>query len=168
MEGDIEMIEEQLSSEEVVRVAMNMEEHGIEFYSRMAEKVEQTETQDVFLRLAEDEKGHLKTFSGLMENIGAVWGGTADQEREIDAYLRSLIELQTFGKEETGIVDRPDVTSQQAIKFAVHAEKDAIVYYGGAAEHAGTGKAKDAFNRIAGEEMRHLALLTQRLIELGR
>lgn len=163
------MIEGYLSAEEVVRVAVNMEEQGLEFYTEMAKKAGSSETTEIFLQLARDEKEHVKVFRVLLEGSSGgdkLWTSSPDEEREIDGYLRSLIQLQTFGDKETVDVKNRDLSPEEALRFAIHAEKDAIVYYGGVAQCAGSESSKEIFNRIAGEERSHLMILTKRLMEL--
>ena len=49
------MIESSLSAEEIIRVAMNIEKQGIDFYTEMADRSEQQETEGSFLQLMRDD-----------------------------------------------------------------------------------------------------------------
>ncbi len=54
-----------LNEDEVYRVGMCIEQAGLDFYTKMAEKADDPATKRIFKRLAKDEKGHLEFFESL-------------------------------------------------------------------------------------------------------
>ena len=63
------MIIQKLSDCEAVRVAINLEEDGLKFYSELARKVKEPNLQETLCRLIADEEEHIRIFCRLSQSL---------------------------------------------------------------------------------------------------
>ena len=150
---------------EVFEIAEQIERNSTDFYIRAAELFDDPNTCQMFLRLAELEKEHERTFAGMKQQL-------AEQNRqqstsESDDLLpdpRVMAGLAVFGirsdpaEELKGRQDKKDI-----IRRAVEKEKDSIVFYHGLKEFVPAGADKDIIDEIIKEEMKHIVTLDQSL-----
>ena len=147
---------------EAVKIAQNMEKHGLEFYQKAAAKAKDAATRDVFLGLAEEEKKHLSRFEELEETLQADRRGKKGYADDADlaAYIDRLVETQVFAEE--GAVARlaSEVKSDyEALAVAIRAERDAILFYQEMMSFIESSRARAAFSAILDEERGHLRTL---------
>ncbi|MDD4237497.1 MAG: ferritin family protein [Desulfotomaculaceae bacterium] len=111
---------------EIVRVAMRIEEKGARFYSAMSGRTEDERARQIFLKLADEEKEHVKVFQKLL-------GSYADDEflePEVSDYLNAVLQENIFPVDgEPGQADRKVGNMKDALAIGVQAEKDAILAY---------------------------------------
>ncbi len=150
---------------EVFEIAEQIERNGTNFYIRAAELFDDSNTCQLFLRLAELEKEHELTFARMKQQL-------SEQSRqastsESDDLLpdpRVMAGLAVFGirsdpaEELRGRQEKTDI-----IRRAVEKEKDSIVFYHGLKEFVAAGADKDKIDDIIREEMRHIVVLAQSL-----
>ena len=150
---------------EVFEIAEQIERNGINFYIRAAELFDDSNTCQMFLKLAELEKEHELTFARMKQQL-------SEQSRqastsESDDLLpdpRVMAGLAVFGirsdpaEELRGRQEKTDI-----IRRAVEKEKDSIVFYHGLKEFVPAGADKDKIDDIIREEMRHIVILDQSL-----
>ena len=150
---------------EAAKIAQNMEKHALEFYQKAAAKTRNPAVRDIFLQLAEDEKGHLATFEELEETLQAArreQAGYAD-DSEIGAYIDRLLQTQVFC--DTCAVTRLADQAKddlEALAVGMKSERDAIVFYQEMLDFVDSKAAKEAFSDILKEERRHLKILGDR------
>jgi len=161
---------EYLNEDEVYRVGMCIEEAGLEFYTRMAEKAEDPATRRVFKRLARDEKEHLALFESLENKTAGGFGARpADKDQELSAYVCSIVDGGIFkGIRDMAKAGRRKMTPESALKLALSVEKDAVLYYSEALRVARKKLAKKALERLVEEEKGHVVELTKRLERLRK
>jgi len=88
---------EYLNEDEVYRVGMCIEEAGLDFYTRMAEKADDQGTKRVFRRLARDEKEHLAFFESLeIKTARGMGSGPAEHDADVSKYVCSLVDGGIF------------------------------------------------------------------------
>lgn len=147
---------DKLSVEEVVQLAISMEEEGVKFYEDYANKTEGT-LKDVMLALAEDERQHVKVFQKLFAEI-----------QEKSDYLFDDLVLEFFGSyTKSKGFNRPkeEITSvRDAIRVGVETEGVTIKYYESLLKYATDDDVKDVLNRLIREEEKHKKLLEKLLI----
>lgn len=111
---------------EIIRIAMRIEEKGASFYSAMAGRTEDKRARQIFIKLAYEEKEHIKVFQKLL-------GSYADDEfldPEVSDYLNAVLQENLFPVDvEPGQADRKIETMKGALAIGVQAEKDAILAY---------------------------------------
>ncbi len=150
---------------EALKIAQNMERHGIAFYEKAAAASPDESTRKVLLELAEDEKKHLARFEEIEEKFQAHrrdGGGYADDE-DLRAYIDRLIGTQVFADEGdvARLAEQTD-SDYEALGVGMRAERDSIVFYQEMIDFVDSPEAKEAFGQILNEERRHLQILGER------
>jgi len=157
-----------LSDCEAVRVAINMEEDGLKFYTELARSVKDPKLRETLCQLAVDEEEHVRAFHRLgqslpVEGIDCSW---TDDELVIQ-YLRELVQPGVFGGvrnvKDTAELARSLKNESDALLIGIQAEKDAILFYSEAHRLSVNEDGKKAFLKLAEEEKQHLVTLNQRL-----
>lgn len=152
---------------EVFEIAEQIERNGTNFYIRAAELFDDPKISGMFLRLAEWEKQHEKTFARMKKQL-------SEQDRresvpETDALLpdpRVMAGLAVFGirskpgEELRGRQERTDI-----IRRAIEKEKDSIAFYHGLKEFVPAEADKEKIVDIIKEEMKHIVILDKSLKE---
>ena len=154
-----------LSEDEVYRVGMCIEQAGLDFYTKMAEKADDPATKRIFKRLAKDEKGHLAFFESLgLGSTGGLGKMTAEADSDVSSYVCSLVDGGIFrhiGRMEKMLKRKFDPES--ALELALQVEKDAVLYYTEAYMVNKKRKAKKALERLIQEEKGHVTQISKRL-----
>lgn len=161
---------EYLNEDEVYRVGICIEEAGLDFYTRMAEKSDDPQTRRVFKRLAKDEKEHLALFESMdlktSEGIGA---RPADQDQQLSAYVCSIVDGGIFkGIRDMAKAGRRKMSPEAALELALSVEKDAVLYYSEALRASKKKAAQKALERLVEEEKGHVVEITKRLERLRK
>jgi rubrerythrin len=161
---------EYLNEDEVFRVGMCIEQAGLEFYTKMAEKAEDQATKRVFRKLAKDEKEHLKYFESMeLKTAGGMGGRPAEMDTDVSAYVCSIVDGGIFkGIEEMARYERRKFSPETALELALQVEKDAVLYYTEAMHAAKKKVAREALARLVEEEKRHVVEISSRLERLRK
>ena len=149
---------------EAVKIAVNMERNGLEFYKQMAAKTQDENVRKIFEQLAADETEHIAVFEELQQKLLAEPRKQSylDNE-ELDTYMRRLVESHVFADE--GSVARlagQTETDIEALGVGMRAERDTVLFYQEMLGFTDSKAAQAAFKRIIDEERRHLVLLAER------
>jgi rubrerythrin len=147
---------------EAVKIAQNMEKHGLEFYRKAAARAKDMATREVFLRLAEDEKKHLARFEELEEILQADRRGKKGytDDPDLAAYIDRLVETQVFADEGAAAKLADQVESDyEALAVGIRAERDSILFYQEMMSFIDSKPARAAFSTILDEERKHLRIL---------
>ncbi len=161
---------EYLNEDEVFRVGMCIEQAGLEFYTKMAEKAEDDATRRVFKKLAKDEKEHLKLFESLeLKTAGGMGSRPDEMDTDVSAYVCSIVDGGIFkGIEEMARYGKRKFNPETALELALSVEKDAVLYYTEAMRAARKKKAREALQQLVEEEKRHVVELSARLERLRK
>ena len=161
---------EYLNEDEVYRVGMCIEEAGLDFYTKMAEKAGDQATKRIFRRLAKDEKEHLAFFESLeLKTAMGMGSGPAEHDADTSKYVCSLVDggiFNNLGKMEA--LARRKFNPEKALELALQVEKDAVLYYMEA--HAASKKrsTREALGRLIDEEKSHVVQISARLERLRK
>ena len=149
--------------DEIFEMAEQIEKNGAEFYRKAADGINRSPNKDLLVELANMEDQHQKTFAFLRNQLseGEKALTVFDPDNEAALYLRSLADIRVFFEKKI------DVTSMEEIlKEALLAEKDSIVFYLGMKELVPDDLGKEKIDNIIKEEMAHINLLSNKLVEL--
>ncbi|MDO8948840.1 MAG: ferritin family protein [Desulfocapsaceae bacterium] len=149
------------NANEVFEMAEQVERNGAKYYREAAEKVANEKDKNFLFELAEMEDDHEVTFANLRKNLSANDKEplTFDPEGETGQYLKALADSCVFKNKTI------DLSSMEGILTgAIAAEKDSIVFYLGMEDFVDVYHGKDRINAIIKEEMRHIKLLSSRLL----
>jgi rubrerythrin len=161
---------EYLSENEIYRVGMCMEQAGLEYYTRMADKATDPATKRVLRRLARDEKQHLAFFESL--EIGTA-GGLGAKPPALDAdvskYVCSIVDDGIFrGIAEMERMEKRKYDAERVLELALEVEKDAVLYYSEALAATKQKRTREALARLVDEEKSHVVQITTRLSNLRK
>lgn len=151
-----------LSDNEILTVAMNIEENGYRFYDLVAKNSKQKETKRIFERLRDEETEHKKAFKEMFDSLP-----NADSydyfgiKEEIASYLRALVDTGVF----KGMADESikKLNEIKALEVGVRAERDTVLFFTAAQRSSANPKAKEIMNAIIEIEKGHIVTLTNRL-----
>ena len=150
------------NADEVFEIAEQIERNGAEFYRTAAEHISDENKKQLLYDLAEMEDEHEKTFQIMRRKLSQdeKTVTTFDPEGESEKYLRALADTRIFYEKEI-------ITSsfKEILKSAITAEKDSIVFYVGMKDVVPAHLGKDKLDGIIKEEMSHIKLLSEELLE---
>lgn len=156
---------ENFNEAEALKIAVNIEEEGLEFYSVLMKNTRDPKLKEIFSKLASDEKEHLARFQkAYIETASTESRIEGCEDYTVDLYLKYLIETGVFAKKgEAKKLAMEIKTDTAALKMGIQAEKDSILYYSEAAKNTKHSFGKMAFEQLANEERKHLKLLAEQL-----
>ena len=144
------------SGQEIVEIAIRIEENGNAFYTAAAEMIKESgELKSLFLDLAEKEVLHIAIFQKLLEKY-------EPEDYEISAddssgYVSHLAESHIFGKPDAGVsLARIIKAPQEALELAYRFENDSVDFYTELEKRA-KSDSKKLIRQIIEEEMEHAA-----------
>lgn len=147
------------SAEEIVRIAIDVEEKGALFYEHMAEISKDESSRQLFVSLADQERQHAGTFVELLRAAGE-YAVDNSGEGVYDAYFKTISREFIITPEQIrDMLDKKDITPAQALDFAIAAEKNAILTYSALGENLPDDK-KVLVSRIIEEERKHYVVLS--------
>jgi rubrerythrin len=144
------------TGQEIIEIAVRIEENGNEFYSNAAEMVTgNNDTKSLFLDLAEKELIHIAIFQKLADKFDAesfdFQGGDSTD------YVNHLAESHIFGKPDSGKTLAKSVkTPVEALETALKFENDSVAFYSELIKYA-RSDSKRLVQQIIDEEKDHAA-----------
>jgi rubrerythrin len=148
------------SGNEIVDIAVRIEENGHAFYNAAAERSNDQNLAAILRKLADDETEHKNTFKALYKSDENYILSPAYTE-EVDSYIKAMTNSQVFapGKSSADIAKgAKDIF--EVLSLAMGAEKDSILYYSEIKDWV-QEKDKDIINNVIEEEKKHLKELTE-------
>ncbi len=156
---------ENFNDAEALKIAVNIEEEGQEFYSILTKNARDPKVKEVFSKLAADEKEHLARFQKAYIEITSPNSLAEGCEAyTVDLYLKYLVDTGVFAQKGNAKRIAAEVkTDIDALKIGIQAEKDSILYYNEAARNTRHRSGKMVFEQLLSEEKKHLKLLAEKL-----
>ena len=164
-EGD-QTMSHQFSDLEGLRIAMEMEKRGHDFYRRAARLTKSESIVKMLEELAAEEEGHQRDFSKLMEDqcAGRFAEASACYSSETSTYLSAIAADIVFPGGLMEVGRRGGFDNLAAIlTTAIDSEKNAILFYSELRDLTGDEDAKNAFGSVIAQEKVHLARLQEQL-----
>ncbi|MEN6616900.1 MAG: ferritin family protein [Syntrophorhabdus sp.] len=145
---------------DILQFAVRIEEDGEMFYHKAAMNAENKEVRDLFNSLADEEIRHKRIFSEMLRGIAS--NPPAESFRgEYAAYLRDYIDGKVvFTQKDKGNVESGQLTTLEAIRFAIGREIDSILYYHEMKQFV-EKKNHDEVEKIIDEERKHFITLSE-------
>ena len=150
---------------EILEMAEQIERNGAAFYRKAAEGISDSQNRELLLELAQMEDEHEKTFAALRAQLSDVekTSRVFDPEAETVLYLRALADTRVFFEKKINTASMEEI-----LKEALTAEKDSIVFYLGMKELVPETFGRGKIDSIIKEEMGHIKLLGEKLVELKK
>ncbi len=157
------------TGEELIDMAVRIEENGLRFYTDAAKTAKSKSVKDTFAMLAGEEKEHIKTFAGFRKLLSDKTGsfGFDPYTEEAEQYLKSLADSEVFTRSDVGAKLAATVKDErQAINAAIGMEKDSLLFYYEMQKMI-RGKDKVVLDKLIEQEREHLRKLTALLKDIG-
>ncbi len=160
-----------LTANEVLEIAAQIERNGVLFYKEAARAAQSREVRQLLDSLAEMEMDHEKTFLEMQAALTPEEraGSELDADAEAGQYLQAIAGGHVFdlqgGPEEilTG-----QETPQEILSTAIGLEKESIVYYSALREIITSPASQAKVEQIIREELRHVAQLSRQRAAMGK
>jgi rubrerythrin len=151
------------SAEETLKIAIEIETNGREFYEEMLEETDDQEINEVFRDLANQEVKHRKTFEEMLGDVETEEGPDLNSllygELE-DSYLSALADSKVFTPANENIEEARRVDNRdELLSIAISLEKDTILYYYEILQNAKNSGDQDLIMDIINEEKSHVKRL---------
>ena len=151
------------NANEILKMAEQIERNGYQFYTAAAENAGDSQAKEFLLKLADMERQHEVYFASIRNQLSVQEKEMTvfDPQGEVESYLRALAGTRVFFEKKI------DITSMEEIlKAAIVTEKDSIVFYLGMKNAVPERLGSDKVDEIIEEEMRHITMLSERLLAL--
>jgi rubrerythrin len=145
-------------SNELYRIAMQMERNGLAFYTEVARMSDNEQTRAVYEYLATSEKRHLRTFKKMLgrKELSA----PQSYKGEFRKYLKVLLSDRVFPSSAVARSRAAKSGPAAAIRAGINAEKDSILFYTELLDMVPAADRTD-LDKILSEEKRHLRRLAE-------
>lgn len=144
----------------VFEYAMQMEKDGEAYYRDLADKCKIEGLKKILILLADDEVGHYKAFKKLNDQLSP--------EVLETVVLSNAKTIFTEMKEAEGDLEAADISEIDLYKKAIEVEAKSAAFYKEKAAEVDNREAKDAFLKIAQDELKHQHLLENMVDFLAR
>jgi rubrerythrin len=148
-----------LTGEEIVEIAMRLEEEGEAFYNAAAKQATTAQLKELFEELAIQEQYHYRAFQQMGRNIvrSAL---SDDQWEQFQEYTGALLNQRIFDRPEGALSKAAGVQVEiEALEAALGFEKETLQFYQGLRDVV-RGADQQTVDRIIGEEEQHIRRLS--------
>ncbi len=146
------------SADELLEMALKIEEDGEKFYTFLSEKLEDDRKKELFSYLAGQEREHAETFKELSK--GLVEETDPSFWEEASKYIRSIVENKIFPSLEEMKEKSENMTLNQLLDFAISIEKETVIFYEELYDMVREKKSKEILSKIIREEVSHVRKLS--------
>ncbi|MDR3591337.1 MAG: ferritin family protein [Negativicutes bacterium] len=150
---------------EGLRIAVEIETRGREFYRQAYEHSAVKEEKDLFLWLMNEEIHHQTAFTNIFNKINETKEAHSAEylfDPEVSRYLTVLAEHHVFPAGDKTKAVIAELKSIQAIlALAMQAEKDSVLFYDELANNARFPDAKKIFGQLKAEEQSHVVRIRE-------
>lgn len=161
-------MEQIFNAHEAFELAEQIERNGGIFYRRAAEVVNVPSVKDFLLELASMEDAHESYFASLKRRFvqdGNV--GFPDLDQQMLGYIQALVDGEVFGKiQDPELQIDSDTTLEELIEIALDFEKNTVIYFTTLKKLVPIALGKDKIDALIEEEIRHIAMLAEKLQEI--
>jgi rubrerythrin len=148
-----------LTGDEIIEIAMRLEENGEAFYNSAAEKATTPDVKALFEDLAVQEQYHRRAFQ-QMRRDAMEWALTEEQWDQFQAYTDALLQQSFFAKPQAALnLAAKAEDESSALQAALDFEKEAMLFFYGLQDVV-KGTDKQVVERIVQEEKQHIARLS--------
>lgn len=148
-----------LNIKELLNIAIQLEESGIEFYKIAAEQSKNEKVRNLMLNLMDMEKGHKQKFAQILERHGEEVVDSDYLGDDISLYLSTILNTPFFTKEDEikGFIKNNSL--EKILNYALQTEKDSITFYNELLDLLKFNDSKEFTKQIISEEKNHVILL---------
>jgi len=147
------------SSQEILRIAVKVEENGRGLYGALESNTKKGKMQEVWKYLKEQEEMHRKVFQEMLDNTGDY---IVDEFNpgEYNAYLKAVASGYIITQELIEKKTKQLFSSElEAVEFGIYVEKESILTYSALRDYV-LKKKQSVLGKVIDEEKKHLVQLT--------
>jgi rubrerythrin len=155
-----------LTGNEIIEIAVNLEESGEAFYTAAADKAVDGAIEALFRELAAQERLHRRTFQGMIApaDHAVEFVLSPEQWDEFQVYTDALLRQSFFASPENALNRAAEAgDAQEALRAAIRFEKESLLFFYELRDVV-RGADREAVSRIIQEERRHIQRLTELLL----
>lgn len=151
-----------LTGDELIEIAMRLEESGEAFYTAAATRATTPGVKALFDDLAVQERLHRRAFQQMGRDVVEV-ALSAEQWDEFQAYTNALLQQSFFAKPENALNQAARAEDERsALQAALDFEKEAMLFFHELKDVV-KGAAQQTVERIVQEERQHIQRLSRML-----
>lgn len=151
------------SANEVVELAMRIEQKGQAFYLLAADEAKDPAAKEFFDFFAEEESRHELFFRGMRDRLGNIEVPPGSDYEEYTQYVMALVDSHdVFNFDYTEAFKGEDFSFEEAVRAAMRFEKDTILLFTELKRMVPDSERKFVEECID-EERGHLRMLAQKL-----
>lgn len=153
---------DQVFARDALKIAIETEKRGMNFYQTAANIVDQESTRETFLEMLNDEKRHLS-------RLESEWNRLIQSNQKIlDAPVFLHFDFNALrrifpSKEEISQKLTTDLSEEEALELAMKMESDAYNFFSKYADKFSDSKGRDIFLKFAEEENEHYEIIRRAL-----
>lgn len=118
------------SGDEIIKMAVQTEETGYEFYRLAQDNAKSQELKDLFEYLADAELRHKETYLSLKDAISETPQGVPIDWDELGLYIKAMTDSSFFvGGEKNVNLAAKTKDEKEAVDFAMGFEKDTLLFF---------------------------------------
>ncbi len=151
-------------SVEILQKAMDIEEFGYDYYTKLGSAVKDKQGEALLVYLANAEKEHKESLGGMLNQLG----GKA-RETEIDTLIADILMDEGMERIFRGLMEKNElekVDAIEAVKLGIDVEKKSIGFYKQNAKKSHNADVTTLFTELSNMEKEHLELLEENLRNL--
>ncbi len=150
---------------DALKIAMEAEKSGVDFYTQMTKSVSQPSGRSTFLRIAEEERKHLRELEEEWEQLVSRYQGI----HQAPVFLH--FDYEAFKKafparEDLKTRIQEDLDEETALRLAMAMEKESYNFFRNYAESFNDTKGKAIFKKFSEEELEHYHSIEKELDRL--
>jgi rubrerythrin len=148
-----------LTGDEIIEIAIRLEETGEAFYNAAAEKATKAEIKVLFEELAVQEQYHRRAFQRMGRGVVEL-ALSPEQWDQFQAYTGALLRQSLFDGPEGALHQAAEATDEQAaLQTALGFEKETLLFFHELRDVV-NGPARQTMDRIIEEERQHIQRLS--------
>ncbi len=145
----------QFRGEEIIEIALQMEEAGKLFYEKAAQIAEDAKLKEMLNFLAQEEDKHIQDFRKLGEKLNYNFLPGETYPGEYEDYVRSLVTSHIFNINQVEDLLKEIKGDKDILRLALSFEKDSIVFFH-EFKNMGNQEAQKVIEDLINEERGHI------------
>lgn len=149
---------ERMTDVEAAKLAIGIEQGGIELYSKAAEQAERPDAKETLSALARAEERHKSRFEGIEARLLVLEESPYWDDLEITPYIHAVADPRLFPPLPENFRD-----TRAVLLYALQVERNSVLFYDATANNAKDADARRIFAEIKDEETKHVVRVTDAL-----
>lgn len=156
------------NSDEIFEIAIQIEKNGQDFYRKAAKIATNADISEFLISLAEMEVGHEELFIELKKSLSDYPKDEfPDMDDQLAQYLKSYANGKVFDPSSAPEEKiNGEMSIQEIFDVAINFERESVIFFTLVKEMVPEEFGKDKIDVLIKEEITHIAILNNRLMEL--